>query len=189
MATTAANVTAAKPKIGRAVYRGATTLTLPTDATTTLPTGFVCLGYVGEEGLTNAIENETDEIKAWGGDVVLALNKGNKITSKFKLVETMNTDVLKAVFGSTNVTGTMSTGIATKISGINDESAAWVVDMILRDGALKRICIPSASITEMAEIVYSDSEEVGYDVTILQTPDKNGFAQYEYIKKSETSSS
>jgi len=186
MATTAANVTAAKPKIGGAIYRGATTLTLPTDATTKLPNGFVCLGYVGEEGLTNAIENETDDIKAWGGDVVLALNKGKKVTSKFKLVEAMNTDVLKAVFGSTNVTGTISTGISTKIAGINDESAAWVVDMILRDGALKRICIPSASITEMAEIVYSDSEEVGYDVTILQTPDTNGFAQYEYIKKSAT---
>ena len=45
------NVTAAKPKIGGAVYSAPLGTTLPKDATTALDKAFKALGYISEDGL------------------------------------------------------------------------------------------------------------------------------------------
>lgn len=54
--------------------------------------------------------------------------------------------------------------------------------MILKN-AIKRIVIPSASVTEVSDIVYKDSEAIGYETTIKATPDSDGQTHYEYIVK------
>ena len=50
----AKNVTAAKPKVGGAVWRAPLGTTLPTDAKTALDKAFKSLGYISGDGLTNA---------------------------------------------------------------------------------------------------------------------------------------
>ena len=132
----ASNVTAGKPKITGAIFRAPVGSTLPTDAKTELDTAFKCLGYVSEDGVTNGNSPESEQTKAWGGDVVLSTQ-----TEK--------------------------------------------PDMILKDGDLKRLVIPSASISEMDDIVYNDSEPVGYDVTLTATADDTGCTHHEYIVKKE----
>ena len=67
----AKNVTTSKPKIGGAVYRAPLDTTLPTDATTALNEAFVCLGYISEDGLTNANSPDGDKIKAWVVELIL----------------------------------------------------------------------------------------------------------------------
>ena len=52
----------------------------------------------------------------------------------------------------------------------------------LRGGAVKRIVIPCAHITEIEDIVYKDDEPLGYGVTLGATPDDSGVTHYEYIK-------
>ena len=60
--------------------------------------------------------------------------------------------------------------------------------MILRDGTLKRIVIPSCKISEVGDIVYSDTEAIGYDTTVDCTPDSEGNTHYEYIQQPVTPS-
>ena len=60
-----------------------------------------------------------------------------------------------------------------------------VREMTLKGGDFKRIVIPSASISEMDDIVYNDSEPVGYDVTLVATADDTGSTHHEYIVKKE----
>lgn len=176
------NVTAAKPKVGGAMYVAPAGTELPTDATTALATAFKSLGYISEDGLTNSNSPESDDIKAWGGDIVLTPITGRPDTYSVKLIESLNVDVLKMVYGDDNVTGTLETGITVKANATDLEEHPIVVDMILRNGVLKRICIPSAKVSEIGEIVYTDADASGYELTLSCQPDADGNTHYEYIK-------
>lgn len=185
MANNASNVATGKPKITGAIYRAPLGTALPTDATTTLAETYKALGYIGEDGVANANSPESDSIKAWGGDTVCSYQTAKPDTFKFKLIEVLNTEVLKTVYGDKNVTGDLSTGITVKANSTEAEECAWIIEMMLK-GAYKRIVIPSAKISAMDEITYNDSSAVGYNITITATPDTEGQTHYEYIKSVET---
>lgn len=181
---TVTNVTAGKPAAGGAIYRAPLGTTLPTDATTALDAAFVSLGFCSDDGLTNSNSPESDNVKAWGGKNVLALQTDKPDTFQFKLIEVLNPNVLKAVYGDDNVTGTLSTGITVKANADEPEEACWVVDMVLRDGAVTRKVLPDAKVTELGDIVYKDDEVTGYEVTLLAMPDATGQTHYEYTIRS-----
>lgn len=181
---TVTNVTAGKPAAGGAIYRAPLGTTLPTDATTALDAAFVPLGFCSDDGLTNSNSPETDNVKAWGGKNVLALQTDKPDTFQFKLIEVLNPNVLKAIYGDDNVTGTLSTGITVKANADEPEEACWVVEMVMRDGAVTRKVLPDAKVTELGDIVYKDDEVTGYEVTLLAMPDATGQTHYEYTIRS-----
>lgn len=183
MANNALNASTSKPKVGGAIFCAPKGTTLPTDAVASLASGFVCLGYMGEDGITNNDALETGEIRAWGGDIVLNYTESHTDTFGCKLLEVLKAEVLEAVYGASNVSGTLETGITVKSNAKERPYMAWVFEMVLTDGAVKRIVIPSGKVTELAEITYADNEAIGYDVTIGTIPDSDGNTHYEYILK------
>lgn len=183
---TAANVSAGKPKVTGAIWTAPLGTNLPEDTSEALD-GFACLGYCSDDGLTNSTNLESETIKAWGGDTVLTVQTSKEDAYGFKLIEVLNVDVLKFVYGDDNVSGSLSSGIVLKANNKELPERVIVIDMIMRDNTAKRIVIPSCKITEIGDIVYSDSEAVGYEVTVACTPDSDGNTHYEYIRKSTVS--
>ena len=175
------NVSAGKPKVTGAIFIAPVGTTLPTDSTTALAAGFVELGYASDAGVVNSESRETETIKAWGGDTVLKPFTGKEDTFKFTLIEALNVNALKLVYGDSNVTGDLTNGISIKSAAEDLDYHSFVIEMVL-NGAIKRIVIPSAKVTEVGDITYADGEAIGYDTTLSAVPDAAGGTHYEYIK-------
>lgn len=170
MANTVANVSAGKPSIDGAIWRAPIGTTLPTDATTALDAAFACLGYVSEDGLTNSKTLETETVKAWGGDDVLTTQTDKSNTWQYTLIEYLNMEVLKMVYGDDNVTGTLSTGITVTSDSAELDEAVYVVELALRGGVKERIVMPRGSITEFGDVTYTDNGATGYPITLKSMP-------------------
>lgn len=177
------NVTASKPKIEGAIFTAPLGTTLPKDATTELDPAFKALGYISDDGLTNTNSPDSDTVVAWGGDTVLTTQSSKDDTFQFTLIETLNVEVLKEIYGSNNVEGTLETGITVKANADEMQEHSLVIDMVLKDDALKRMVLPLAKITEIGDISYTDGDPVGYETTVQALPDKDGNTHYEYIIK------
>lgn len=177
------NVTAGKAKVGGAVSRAPLGTALPTTAAAALNEAFKNLGYISDAGLVNSGAITNTGIKAWGGDTVLNIQTDKADNFTFTLIEALNIDVLKAIFGDENVSGTLATGITVNVNSDEQEDAAWVVDMAMRNGTVKRIVIPVGKITAIGDVTYSDNAAVGYQVTVSAQPDSAGNTHYEYILK------
>lgn len=159
-------VSAAKPKVSGAVYYAPVGATLPTSVSATLDAAFKELGHISEDGLTNEIGVESEDIKAWGGSTVLSTQTEKTDTFSFTLIETLKADVLEFVHGQGNVTTGNDGLITVNVTPDEADEVVMVVDMILRNGALKRIIVPDCKLSELGEVVYKDDEATGFECTM-----------------------
>lgn len=182
MANNVNNVTAGSPKVGGAISVAPANTAAPTDAVTALADTYKSMGYVSEDGVTNSNTPNNTAINAWGGDLVLQTQDAKPDTFQFTLLEATNLDVLKLVYGDSNVSGTLAAGITIQANNKPQTEHVLVIDMLLRDLTVKRVVIPKGYVTSVGDIVYRDNAAVGYQTTITAYPDASGNTHYEYIK-------
>lgn len=178
----AQNVSVAKPKVGGAIFVAPLGTELPTDATTALDAAFENVGYISEDGVVNTNSPDTDTIKEWGGASVGKIDNGKDDTWQFTMIEALNPTALKLVYGADNVSGTLADGITVKANSNEQADVSLVIDMILKGGAFRRVVLPSAGVSEVGEVTYAATAAIGYQTTLLATPDESGNTHYEYTK-------
>lgn len=183
MANTALNVSTGKPRVTGGIYRAPIGTTLPTDADTALDNAYISLGYIATDGVTHSFELDSGEYRAWGGDLVMAYLNSKTHRFAFGMIEVLNPEVHKTIHGTANVTGTLATGISIVADGKDMTEYVYVIELMLRDGALSRIVIPDGKITELGDVVYQDADAINFPVTVTAQADASGNAYYEYIKK------
>lgn len=182
----AENVSVGKPKVGGAIFRAPAGTALPTDAKTALNAAFAPVGYISDSGVVNSNSPSSDSVKAWGGDTVCNYQTEKPDTFKFTMLESLRDTVLKSVYGDSNVTGDLDSGLTVKANSTEQARCAWVIDMILQNSTLKRVVIPGAKVTAVGDITYVDGQPIGYEVTLSAEPDSSGNTHYEYLVASTT---
>lgn len=177
-----AQVTAGKPKVGGHVFRAPLGTTLPTDASTALNAAFIDMGYISEDGVTNSNSPESSVVNAWGGTPVLTIQESKEDTYQLTFISAENVEVQKMVYGNTNVTGTIADGLTVKANATELEEASYVIEMIAKGNVAHRVVIPAAKPSEIGDIVYNDTDPVGYEITLSCSADAQGNTHYEYWK-------
>jgi hypothetical protein len=174
MANTAANVIVGKPAVTGGILTGDTaSVTLPTDAVTGLDTDLLPTGYISSDGLTQAIGADTNEIKAWGGDIVRRVQTSHDVTYQFTMIET-NGVTLGTYYGDANVSGA---NVQIKAG----DSPIKVFVFEVADGNKKvRVVVPNGQVTDRGDVVFNNEDSVGYNVTVTAYPDANGVKAYLY---------
>ena len=183
---TISNVSAGKPNVAGGVYVAPKGTTAPTDSITALAGAFKCLGYISEDGVTLNTSRETGEVRDWGGDLILSPQESFTDTVQFKMVEGVNVDVLKVIFGTSNVSGTLASGISVAVNSKELDEWVVVVETMLRNGGTRREVFPQAKPSELGEITFTRNDPVGYEVTMTAFPDSSGNTHYIYAKETAT---
>lgn len=181
--STVSNVTVGKPNKTGAIFVAPLGTPLPTSVSEAKNVAFTNVGYISEDGVTNTNTATNTTQKAWGGSVVLVTQDEKPDMFKFTMIETLGLTPMEVVYGKNNVSGNLSTGITVTANGDAPDDMSWIIDMVMRNGVLKRIVIPNASVDTVEDIVYKDNEIVGYPVTISAKPDSSNNTHYEYIKE------
>lgn len=185
MANTVANVLAGRPLTTGGVLIAPLATALPVTAVAAPNVGFVAAGYIGEDGVTETADRSTEKVKAWGGDIVKVLQTEFSATYQFTFLESLNTTVLKTVYGDANVSVTAATVSAgtlrtVLVNGLVLPHKEFIFEV--KDGLARiRIVIPDGQITEVGDVTYSDGEVIGYQVTVEAFQDASGNNAYKYL--------
>lgn len=160
--------------VGGKVWKAPLGTLAPTTATATV-TGYTNLGYLSEDGFTEADDVDTEEITAWQNGTLVR----RVITSQAKTFEFVCIESTPAVMELRHPGSTVAGGaLAVKAlkSGIY---FALVFDVI--DGATHlRIVAPKCEVTDFEDIEYQNGEAIGYGVTVTVYPDADGVVIYKY---------
>ena len=169
---TVGNVYAAEPTATGAALVAPQGTPLPTAIDSTLDPAFIDLGFVGEDGITETSERSTDEKKDMGGKVVKVLQTEYNHSFKFILLESLNANVLKAVYGADNVTvtpanSTHGTQVKVRKTSKKLPHNSWVFDTIDSElGARYRNVVEDGQIVSVGDVVLASSDTIEYEVEL-----------------------
>lgn len=182
MSTNVNNVSVGKPKVGGAAFAAPAGTTAPTNATAALSSAFKDMGYISDDGVKNNGSRSVNKIKAWGGDIVKNVQTEKTDSFTITFIESLNSDVMKFVYGSGNVSGDLASGLTVLVNSTELDEWVLVIDMVLSFNVVKRMVIPKAKVDSVAEITYEDKNVIGYQCEISALPDSAGNTHYEYFK-------
>ena len=180
MTTNSKQVYAAEPMATGAIRVGPLTTPAPTDATTALNAGFIDLGYVGADGFVEKNDRKTDPKRSFGGHVVKVLQSEFNASIEVTLLESTNAEVLKAVFGSSNVTvvaasATKGVQVTVKKNSKKLPHMSWVIDTTDSElNAFYRNYIPDGKVSTVGDIKIVHTDTIEYKLVIEAFENANG---------------
>jgi len=152
-----------------AVYAGPTTATAPTSATSSVPAQYNDMGYISEDGVTEAYDEDVQDIQAWqGGAIVRTLISSSKATLAFTMIET-KASVLELYHKGSTVESLGVDGYKIDVKSPNVVRKKFILDVLDGDKHI-RIYVPDGEVTERGEITYVNDETIAYTVTVTCYP-------------------
>lgn len=143
----------------------------PISAESSLDPAFKDVGYISEDGVTEAPTRSVENLKAWqNAEVVRTVITESALTVSFTMIET-NPNSIELFYGAP----VDADGSVEIRPGETAGRISVVVDYA--DGEkLVRLYIPEAEVTELGETTLASGSAVGYNVTITGYPSaEHGF--------------
>jgi hypothetical protein len=174
------NVYAAEPLATGSLFVAPLGTPKPEDVAEALTSPWVGLGYIGEDGFTETQERSIEKKKAFGGATVKILQTDYVHTFKFVLLESLNAEVLKVVYGATNVTitpATSTTGTLIEVAKNPKKlpKLTWCIDTTDSElTAFYRNYIPLGQITTVSDVTIVHTDTIAYELELEAFPDSSG---------------
>lgn len=171
----------ARPKTTGVFFAGATSATMPTDASTAIGSAFTEIGYVSNSGIVQTIDRSVVNLQDMGGDVVKILDESHSVQYRLTPLQ-FNQAVLTELFGSTNVTTDANgdvTAVAVNSTPLSDRS--FIFDMLLSDQRMMRIVVPVGHLTATGDMTFRAGIVLNAEFTITAMPDSSGNKAYYYF--------
>lgn len=182
------NITSSNPGRNGVMFRGPIGAELPTDALSELDELFIDQGIVGEDGVSQAITRDTEDVKAYGGDIVYTLQTDFGEEFTVVLYESRNVETLKTVFGEGNVTEDGEGNITVLHNKAKLPRSSFIFDHEIDQG-VKRQVMAIGQVVSVGDIVNVHSDIVKYELTVKAFPDADGNVLTEYLAADDGSNS
>ena len=173
-------VSLGKFKVGGYAYWAPSGTALPTDSSTQLAAAFKLLGYLSEDGLTNATDTNTTEIKDANGTTVMKVITSYAESYQFALLEVLRVEAAKMRYNSDAVTGT-DKSMTIKHQMPSDEDFVLVFEIAMSGNVKDRLVIGNGTRAEFGDRQVHAGDAQAYDVTVSANDMGNGVTAIEYI--------
>lgn len=173
-----AKVAVLEGKVTGAIFVAPVETALPTDATTAL-SGFTCLGFTSDEGITISEDASNNSLRVWEGRTEVR-NARTEYTEKisFTPVE-CNADVAKLIWGDDKVTVGDGGELTIKHHGAEMAPVHIVIEAVPYAGAVARYTA-KAQLTERGDVTGNGQDFAGRQLT-FNCLGVNGVTMTEYV--------
>lgn len=179
-----ANVSSAKGVKGGYIFAAPIGTALPTDYETPLDQSWKCLGFISEDGYTETLDTDSEDMKDMNGDLMASPQTSRVESAQLTLAEIKAT-TLKVMYGSGNVTDKDGM-ITVKHNGDSTETWPVVLELVLKDGRRWRKVVPLAQSSELDDLTLAVGELAARALTVKYLTDEDGNTCYDYIQSTET---
>lgn len=167
-----------------AILTAAVGTTLPTSAVDTLNVAFKDSGYVTEDGVNVSPTWNTNKLHDWSGANVRTMLDSFEGQVSFSLMELLDEQSAKQVFGASNVTKTAANSVhgeqlAITMGSTLPDELSWVFKM--KDGNAKAlIVIPRGQVSAVDTLAFNRNNSANLPVTLDCLADSSGKSIYIY---------
>lgn len=179
-----ANVSSTKGVKGGYIFTAPDGTALPTDYKTPLPVAWKCLGFISEDGYSETLDTDSEDLKDMNGDLMGSPQTSRVESAKFTLAE-IKASTLKAMYGADNVTD-IGGVITVKHNGNSSDTWPIVLELVLKDGRRWRKVVPLAQSSELDDLTLAVGELAARVLTVKYLTDSEGNTCYDYIQSTET---
>lgn len=179
------NVSVTRGVSGGYIFSAPAGTTLPTNFSTALGNSFVNLGFISEDGVTESISTDSEQMVDMNGDVICVASSSREENITLTLVE-IKKDTLAEIYGQANVTD--ASGVITVKHKASDmPQRVYVLELLLKDGRKWRQVVPAGQVTEVGDLTLASGELAGREITIACNYDSTaGASVIDYIQSTET---
>jgi hypothetical protein len=156
----------------------------PGDPESAPPAPWLALGAISEDGLTNGVDEDSEQFTPWGLNSPFRTVVTSSIRTFSLTAWETNRPIVKSLQYRLDVAELVPVaGITTfaETASASPDRRAFIFDVYDGESTWERFFVPEGEITERSDITYAQGEMAGYEWTISTYPDAENNLVYHSV--------